>query len=227
MLNVVVFGAICEVDNPAKRVTYRVDPIRYAEWLHRSVKEKSLGGDESAITEPEDNVGRNKRRFWKPYHVSCEKPHLWRSKLRHARTILERASWHKARGQVCKIDIMLTEFANLSDGTRVVLRNDRGFTLDMSEMDHSKWPGHTPENLVEHVHMILLPVDREYYSERYYSPEEIVGRVRCLHGIEIDPESVRAATPPPLIVEFGSGIFGSDWPHRFTRSWTEETPQEG
>ncbi len=113
----------------------------------------------------------------------------------------------------------LTEFADLSDGQRVTLRDDRGFSgslhavnwdpdtgevIDASWHRGSRleslvsdpWRFETREGLTRRVIAALDPDDDQEWFEW------VVGRLDSL-GIEIDPASVEAA---PYRVEFGTRV---------------------
>ena len=113
----------------------------------------------------------------------------------------------------------LTEFADLSDGRRVVFRDERGFSQSLRAVDWNPetgeardaswrpgseleslvsdpWRFETRESLTESVIGALEPDDdQEWY-------EWVVERLRTL-GAEVDPRSVEGA---PYRVEFGSGV---------------------
>ncbi len=107
---------------------------------------------------------------------------------------------------------MVHEFARLEDGRRLLIRNDRGTGLDFSYAANPHWPGRSPEALTELVESVVMPMDKEDYAARYYSPEWIVPRIKRLYDVDIDPQSVLDAVPPPLRVEFGEEFFGPGWP---------------
>ncbi len=115
--------------------------------------------------------------------------------------------------------LSLTEFADLSDGRRVILRDDRGFsgTLhavnwdpDTGEVRDASWhPGsrleslvsdpwrfETRESLTRHVIAALDPDDDQEWHDW------VVDRLRTM-GIEVDPAFVISAL---YKVEFGSRI---------------------
>lgn len=225
MLDVVAFGAICELSDAAGCVTHSVDEIQPATNAGEDADDKNHRKNELSVPVHAQRPDSRTREYQTPYHVTLDEPGPWPFKRRNLRTMAKDSrdsSSRKGRRSSSTVGVLLSEFADLSDGTRVILRNDRGFSLDLTELDHPEWPGRTPANLEDRVVMTLLPVDKEYYSQRYYSPEEIARRVRRSHGIEIDPESVRAATPPPLVVEFGSDLFGPDWPGSLTQPRTKK-----
>ena len=90
------------------------------------------------------------------------------------------------------------EFAELSDGRRVDVRSDRGFSMSWK---HSPGPFHnqTAESFEDETRRWFM----EYEEDEPTPPEWIVERFQRLYGIEIDPASVQAARRVPLRVEFG------------------------
>ena len=117
------------------------------------------------------------------------------------------------------LSFRLTEFADLSDGRRFILRDDRGFGGTLMAVDWNpdtgevrdaswktgskleslvsdQWRFTTRENLTSEVIAALEPDDRKEWHEW------IVGRLRTL-GIEVDPASVETA---PYQFEFGSRV---------------------
>lgn len=113
----------------------------------------------------------------------------------------------------------LTEFADLSDGRRVTIRDDRGFSgslhavnwdPDTGEVKDASWhPGSSLESLVSDpwrfetreslTRSVIAALDPDDDQEWY---EWVVERLGSL-GIEVDPASVEAA---PYRVEFGSRV---------------------
>ena len=85
------------------------------------------------------------------------------------------------------------EFADLNDGRRVILKDNRSWYLD------SSWKSAIGRDLTERAIWILKPNDP---NDKGSWVEWIVRRLRSL-GIDVDPVSVRAA---PLNVEFGPRV---------------------
>lgn len=96
--------------------------------------------------------------------------------------------------------IFVEEFADLSDGSRILLKDDRGW---------SSWPRGWPQNrpsgswkiacgraLTKQAILMLDPDDNECWMDW------VVGRLRLL-GFEVEPASVQAA---PFHVEFGPRV---------------------
>lgn len=86
--------------------------------------------------------------------------------------------------------VRLTEFIDLSDGRRVIVRSDRGFSFIAIPQ----------ESFVNDIH--------DYFADEEltccpFSPEWIIERLQRLYGLEIDPASIQAARQVPLQVELG------------------------
>jgi len=90
----------------------------------------------------------------------------------------------------------LEEFADLDDGRRVILRDDRGWSFWPVTPPNSQWKTVTGRELVKEAILILEPDDDEDW---------IVWIIERLHflGIEVDSASVHAA---PFQVEFGPRV---------------------
>ena len=91
------------------------------------------------------------------------------------------------------------EFADLSDGRRVTVRSDRGWTWSGNH-SFGAWYGKTRTSFTRQV--------RDYFEAEAeeccpITPEWVVERLQRLHGVEIDPASVGSALQLPLQVEFG------------------------
>ena len=94
--------------------------------------------------------------------------------------------------------LSVTEFADLSDGRRVILRNDRGYGWIWGDSP-GPWPGVTRQSLVESIRYYVVQLE----EDRPSSPEWVVEFVACLYDIEIDLASVQAALRASYHVEFG------------------------
>jgi len=97
-----------------------------------------------------------------------------------------------------QFNIAFTEFADLSDSRRYVLRNDRGFSRS-SPRWRNPWLGQTPEVLAADIRHCFS----EYEKDRPTAPEWVAERLRRVYGINVDPVSVEAALRAPLLIEFG------------------------
>ncbi len=102
----------------------------------------------------------------------------------------KRSSWGN-RPHICAL-----EFADLSDGQRVELRNDRGWCHWPPNTTTSRWQIANGREITKMAHMILHPCDDDEW-ERW-----IVEELRQV-GIEVDRASVHAA---PYRVEFGPSL---------------------
>lgn len=123
------------------------------------------------------------------------------------------------RPEPMTLHFSLTEFADLSDGRRVTIRDDRGFSgslhavnwdPDTGEVKEASWhPGSRLESLVSDpwrfetrkslTRDVIAALDPDDDQEWY---EWVVERLGSF-GIEVDPASVEAAT---YRVEFGSRV---------------------
>ena len=106
-----------------------------------------------------------------------------------------------------RMSVDFVEFADLSDGRRVTVRSDRGWTWSWN---HSlgPWAGKTQASFTQEV--------RDYFEAEAeeccpITVEWVVERLQRLHGVEVDPASVDAALRLPLAVEFGPR-FGEQLP---------------
>ncbi len=97
-----------------------------------------------------------------------------------------------------QFNIAFTEFADLSDSRRYVLRNDRGFSRSSPRWGNP-WLRQTPEVLAANIRHYFS----EYEKDRPTAPEWVVERLRRVYGINVDPVSVEAALRAPLFIEFG------------------------
>lgn len=85
------------------------------------------------------------------------------------------------------------EFADLSDGRRVVLRDDRGWFSWPVNSPNSEFRRACGRELTKYAILCLDPDDNEEWAKW------IVNRLHSL-GIEIDPTTVHSA---PFVIEFG------------------------
>ncbi len=97
--------------------------------------------------------------------------------------------------------IKFIEFVELSDGSRLILRSDRGLSWSASHA-RSPWYGITREGISDEVREHFLQLERD----RPLTPAEVVGQIRDLHGIEADAGSVREAVARERVIELGSTI---------------------
>lgn len=90
----------------------------------------------------------------------------------------------------------LTEFAELDDGSRVTVREDRGFGGRASDGDYWRWE--TRESLTSNVLATLLPEDDDPRPPRQWLIERLIEL-----GIPVEPTSVEEA---PYRVEFSARV---------------------
>lgn len=105
----------------------------------------------------------------------------------------------RRRASRSRASVDFNEFADLSDGRRVTVRSDRGWSWSCN---HSlgAWYGQTRTRFTREV--------RDYFEAEAeeccpITSEWVVERLQRLYGVEIDPASVDAALQLPLQVEFG------------------------
>ena len=87
----------------------------------------------------------------------------------------------------------LEEFADLSNGQRVILKDDRGWNGSYRESRDGPWKLITGRELTKQTILVLDPDDEVLWME------DVIEELR-LCGINVDPASVHAA---PFRVEFG------------------------
>lgn len=199
VLSVVVFGAVCELsdDDPFARneptVNFSPPPAP----------------ERSEVSDP-DNARARRRRLrgqFKSVHTTVDQAPRWQRRLEQYR---ER---RRRRGQA---GVSFTEFADLSDGRRVVMRNDRGLSwrqhvymqnnrgLGSSRRDlPDPWDGITRENLTDQVRDYLLAEEEDCCPT---SPESVVEHLQRSYGLEVDAASVQAALQLPRRIEFGTRL---------------------
>ena len=95
-----------------------------------------------------------------------------------------------------ELSLYAEEFADLSDGRRVILKDDRGWSLRPFRYPDSSWKFASGRKLAKEAILVLDPDDNERWMEW------VVERLRFL-GIDVDPASVHAA---PFQVEFGPRV---------------------
>jgi len=88
------------------------------------------------------------------------------------------------------------EFADLSDGRRVLLRDDRGWSHWPVNSPNSLWKVAIGRELTKKATLVLDPDDNEHWMKW------VIGSLRFL-GINVDPASVHAA---PFRIEFGPRV---------------------
>ena len=98
-----------------------------------------------------------------------------------------------------RMSVNIVEFADLSDGRRVTVRSDRGWTWGWNH-SFGPWAGKTRASFTEQVRGYFEAEAEECCP---ITVEWVVERLQRLHGVEVDPASVDAALQLPLEVEFG------------------------
>lgn len=199
MLSVVVFGAVCELgdDDPFVRneptVYFNLPPV-----------------PESAEVPGPDIAQSPRRRFrgrFTSAHTTADQAPLWQRRLERYR---ERRRRRRQAG------VNFTEFADLSDGRRVIMRNDRGFSWSQHVIIRNHrgfgssrrdlpdpWDGITQESLAAQVRDYLLAEEEDCCP---ISPESVVEHLQRGYGLAVDEASVRAALQLPRRIEFGTRL---------------------
>ncbi|MCY3925386.1 MAG: hypothetical protein OXG52_07745 [bacterium] len=198
MLRVVVFGAVCEL--PDEDRYGRVAPTVY--FNPPPGPERAEAPDETAAPDRAFALTR-RRRFGGRFTTVDQAP-------RRQRRLEQR---RERRQQSRQASVSFTEFADLSDGRRVVMRNDRGFSwsrhfvlrndrrFSSSRTDSpDPWDGTTPESLTDQVREYLLAEEEDCCP---ISPESVLEHIQRTYGLEVDEASVRAALGLPRRIEFG------------------------
>ena len=120
-----------------------------------------------------------------------EGPTSWSSVARATKQHHRRAS-----NSIC---IGLVEFADLSDGRRVHIRSDRGWT-EGGRSNRKSRRLIRREDIEAYARQILQSED-DSYSAAWLCP-----RLRRLYRISIEPDSVTAALRNPIRIEFSDGL---------------------
>ena len=179
MLSIVAFGITCELgDEGDGQVS--IDHFTMT-WQEAEVAD---------LTAPEETPRAERpRRMFEQTH-SLFRPD---SLPRHIRWKQKRQRYRKKRTAVSII-----EFADLSDGRRVNVRSDRGFSWSWK---HSPGPFHnrTAESFTDELRRWFV----QYEEDEPTPPEWIVKRFQRLYSIEVNPASVYDAMRAPLRVELG------------------------
>ena len=192
VLSVVVFGAVCELsdDDPsAPTVEFNFPPV-----------------PESAEVPDPEIAQTHRRRFRGQFtstHTTVDQAPRRQRRLEQSR---ER---RRRRGQA---GVNFTEFAELSDGRRVVMRNDRGFSWRRHLVNRNDrglgsgrrdlpdpWDGITRESLTAEVRDYLLAEEEDCCP---ISPESVVEHLQRRYGLQVDEASVHAALRLPRRIEF-------------------------
>ena len=109
-------------------------------------------------------------------------------------------------GYVGSLSFSVAEFADLADGSRLTLHNERGFTSGVMTSGRGRYRGdpwrfHTAESIRSGVLSTVLPDNDEEDPEQHPWAwlAELIGR----HGITVDAESLKNV---PYQVEFGERL---------------------
>ncbi len=184
MLSVVVFGVVCELaDDDPYAPEFRYDP---APAPTRAAPQGAETPDPSTAWVHQPITGRRAERKGALAGIP-----RWRRPWE--------AYWHRRRRGA---GISFTEFADLSDGRRAILRSDRGFSWS-SRHSPSPWHGKTRESLTVEIRDYLAAEEEDCCP---ITPESVVELVQRYYDIEVDAPSVEAALTVPRRVEFGARI---------------------
>lgn len=93
------------------------------------------------------------------------------------------------------IDVRYSEFVDLSDGTTLPIRNDRG-SGNYRRTDSG-------ESILAYARDYLDQLEKGCCPT---SPQWVIERLRRIHGVEIDSSSVHAALQKPRRIELGSRL---------------------
>ena len=205
MLSVVVFGVVCELDDADPYAPiFRYDPAP-APGRAAPQKAETPAPDTGWVHQPITSR-RDERKG-----ALADIP-LWRR------------PWEKSRERRRpSAGISFTEFADLSDGRRAILRSDRGFGWSSS---HSPDPRHgkTRESLAHEVRDYLAYEEEECCP---ITPESVVELVQRYYDIEVDAPSVEAALKLPRRVEFGAPLLTELSRHEPSTRPSSAQPEQG
>lgn len=180
MLRVVVFGVACELDEE--------DDERFRVRDHFSLMGQKLWNELKVAV------------FKACILITRAKPEMSFSVYQPPR--YERWWQAQRRRRKKPVHIGFTEFADLSDGRRVIVRSDRGFGWNRKRSQSPFHSRMTRESFADEIRDYFV----QYEEERPTPPEWIVEHLDSSYGTEIDPLSVYAAMRVPLRVEFGPRI---------------------
>lgn len=181
VLSVVVFGAVCELSDEDSYA--RNEPTVYF---------NPPPTPESAAV-PDPNVAQARRRRFRgqfaSVHTTVDQAPRWQRWLERYRARRRRRR---------QVGVNFTEFADLSDGRRVIMRNDRGSSWGSSH-SQDPWDGITRESLAAQVRDYLLAEEEDCCP---ISPESVVEHLQRCYDLEVDAASVQAALQLPRRIEF-------------------------
>ena len=181
MLSVVVFGAVCELrdEDPYARNV----PTVY--FNHPPAPERA---EVPALDATETRRGRSRGQF-----TTVDQAPRWQRRLE---------AYRERRRRRHQAGVGFTEFADLSDGRRVIIRNDRGFSWSMSDRS-DPWDGTTRESLADEVRDYLLAEEEDCCP---IPPESVIAHLQRCYDLEVDAASVQAALQLPRRIEFGTRL---------------------
>lgn len=209
MLSVVVFGAVCEL--PDEDPYGRVKPTVYFN--------PPLAPERAEAPDPD--IAQTHRGRFRGHFTTEDQAPRWQRRLERYR---ERRRRREQAG------VSFTEFADLSDGRRVIMRNDRGFswscwmtvsprpsrrrwlvsrgstessTTPARRQRLDPWYGTTRESLADKVRDYLLAEEEDCCP---ISPESVVEHIQRRYDLEVDAASVQAALRLPRRIEFGTRL---------------------
>lgn len=202
VVGVVVFGALCELDDDdiyMPEFVYDCPALR-----HRVATLPAPANTETPDPDtPDPDIELPPLRRWFE-RESERRPRRWFRRRFEDVTLVHMPLDHRHRSMTSRErrseigSLSVTEFADLSDGQRVVLRNDRGYGSIWGDSP-GPLPGVTRQSLAEDIRYYLVQLE----EDRPTSPEWAVELVARLYDIEIDLASVQAALRAPYHVEFG------------------------
>lgn len=195
VIQVVRFGATCELDND--------NPYGYVPEFCYELPVLSP----QVLIDPERTGTENETKTDDLDAETARYPPCLRSSRRFVHTTVYGAPWYQLRWMAYRyrrkkqVSLRFTEFAELSDGRRAVIRNDRG-TGWSSRRSSDLWRGTTRRSLVDDVQYSLA----QYEDLRPYCPDWIVEVLAYLYEIDVSPASVQTALQAPRHVELGPGV---------------------
>ena len=200
MVSVVVVGALCELDDDD---TYMPAFDYDCPALRPRVVTLPVPANTETL-DPDTELPPLRRWF---EGESERRPRRWFRRRFEDVTLVHMPVYHHHRSMTSRErrsegdSLSVTEFADLSDGRRVVLRNDRGYGCIWGDSP-GPWPGVTRQSFAEDIRDFFVQLE----EDRPTSPEWVVEFVACLYDIEIDLASVQAALRAPYHVEFGPSL---------------------
>ncbi|MCY4631466.1 MAG: hypothetical protein OXE75_11390 [bacterium] len=205
MLSVVAFGAVCEM--PDEDRYGQVVPTVY--FNSPPAPERAEPPDETAAPDP-DTAQTHRGRFRgrsEGYFTTVDQAPRWQRSVE---------AYRQRRRRRTHAGVGFTEFADLSDGRRVIMRDDRGISwtrLYIIGNDRGSgssrrnlpdpWHGVTRESLTDEVREYLLAEEEDCCP---ISPESVVEHVRRSYDLQVDAASVQAALQLPRRIEFGTRL---------------------